>query len=415
MPEYVTRLVDARLRELSAELAALMVVGPRAVGKTTTLERFAASVVRLDVAAQAAAFAADADAALVGLPEPALLDEWQAVPDVLGAVARAVNADPRPGRFLLTGSVRADIEAAPWPGTGRLQRVAMFPMTVREQRRRLGRSFVDRAAAGAPLRPAEGTADLRTYVELATTGGFPWPAMALRPGAARSTWFDSYINDLLTHDVDAADPPRTKRRDPIRMRRYLEAYALDSAGVVDHKTIYDAAGIRRETAEAYEELLSRLFVIEQVPAWASNRLKRLVMQPKRYVVDPALLTHLIRADVDGVVRDGDLLGRVLDSFVAAQLRPELESSAERARLYHLRTKGGEHEIDLLFELGGFRVIAVEVKAASAPDPAAARHLEWLRHELGDRFVRGVVLHTGPREYQLGDRIVAAPISTLWAT
>lgn len=79
--------------------------GPRATGKTTTARRHAASVVRLDRPAEAAAFRADPDAALRAQPEPLLLDEWQAVPAVLGAVKRAVDDDPRPGRFLLTGSV----------------------------------------------------------------------------------------------------------------------------------------------------------------------------------------------------------------------------------------------------------------------------------------------------------------------
>ncbi len=65
-------------------------------------------------------------------------------------------------------------------------------------------------------------------------------------------------------------------------------------------------------------------------------------------------------------------------------------------------------------MGAGRVIGVEVKATSAPDSAAARHLSWLRGELGDRFVAGVVLHTGPRTFSLGDRLVAAPISTRWA-
>lgn len=412
---YHARLIEPVLSELMEELPALMVVGPRAVGKTTTVERRAATQIQLDVAAQAAAFEADPDAALRGLDEPVLLDEWQAVPAVLGAVARSVNDDLRPGRFFLTGSVRAEIENTPWPGTGRLQRLVMLPMTVREQQPLSMRpSFVDRLVAGAQLVVPADPPDLRAYVELALRGGFPRPALALRSERARASWFDSYVSDLLTHDVEQLEEPQTRKRDPVRLRRYFEAYALNSAGVLDHKTIYEAAHIRRETADAYEELLTRLYVIEQVPAWTSNRLKRLVLQPKRYVVDTALLAHLLRLDVNGVLRDGDLLGRILDTFVAAQLRPELGLSPERPRLHHLRTKAGEHEIDLLLELGGFRIVAIEIKAAAAPDASAAKHLSWLRDSLGDRFLAGVVLHTGPRVYSLGERIVAAPIATLWA-
>jgi predicted AAA+ superfamily ATPase len=222
-----------------------------------------------------------------------------------------------------------------------------------------------------------------------------------------------YINDLLTHDVEQVEEPTTKKRDPVRLRRYFEAYALNSAGVCDHKTIYDAARIRQETANAYEELLTRLFVVEQVPAWTSNRLGRLVRQPKRYVIDPALLAHLLRLDMQGVMRDGDMLGRILDTFVAAQLRPEVALSARRPRLHHLRTESGRQEVDLLVELGGDRVIAIEVKASATPGADAAKHLAWLRDRLGGRFLAGVVLHTGPRTYPLGQQIVAAPISAIW--
>lgn len=124
----------------------------RAAGKTTSAARRAATAVSLDREAEAIAFAGDPDAALRDLPEPILLDEWQTVPGVLGAVKRAVDADPRPGRFLLTGSVRAELENAVWPGTGRLVPVAMYPMTVREA---LGRAsapgFFDRLAGGEEL------------------------------------------------------------------------------------------------------------------------------------------------------------------------------------------------------------------------------------------------------------------------
>ena len=81
---------------------------------------------------------------------------------------------------------------------------------------------------------------------------------------------------------------------------------------------------------------------------------------------------------------------------------------------HLRQEQGRHEVDLLVELGAGRVLGIEVKAHAAPGADSARHLAWLRDELGDRFVAGVVLHTGPRVYALGEKIVAAPICTLWS-
>lgn len=410
MPTYTPRLVDDLIRELLADLPALFIVGPRATGKTTTAARYARTVVRLDREADAVAFRADPDAALRGLPEPVLLDEWQVVPGVLGAIKRAVDARPDPGRFLVTGSVRGDLEGDLWPGTGRLTRIPMYGMTVREQLHAIGTPpFLDRVVRGDELQPARDSPDLRGYVEILLRSGFPEPALRLA-GTARERWLESYVEQLLTRDIDQVDGGR----DPARLRRYVEAYALNTAGVVDAKSLYDAAGINSKTAVAYERLLTNLLIVEAMPAWTSNRLKRLVLMPKRHVVDAALVGAILRLDSNAILRSGDLIGRLLDTFVVSQLRVELAVSASRPRLYHVRQEQGRFEIDVLAELGGGRLVAIEVKASSAPTSNDARHLAGLRDRAGEAFVAGVVFHTGPRSYALGDRITAAPISTLWA-
>jgi hypothetical protein len=407
--DYVPRLVDPLLDALSAELPALFLTGPRASGKTTTASRRAATIVRLDREAEAVAFRADPDAALRGLREPVLIDEWQVVPGVLGAVKRAVDADPRPGRFLVTGSVRGDLDGETWPGTGRLTRVPLYGMTIREQTEvGLGSPFLDRVMAGQDLLPAPDTTDLRGYVELALRGGFPEPALRLGD-IARRAWLESYVDHVITRDAAQVDGGR----DPTRLRRYLEAYAINTAGIVHERTLFEAAAINRKTAQAYERLLTNLVVVEALPAWTSNRLKRLVLMPRRHVVDPAVVGAVLGLDPDLVLRRGDLLGRLLESLVIAQLRAELAVSAGRPRLYHVRQQQGRLEVDLLAELAGGHLIAIEVKADAAPSSESARHLATLRDRYSDHFVAGLVLHTGPRVYRLGDRIVAAPISVLW--
>jgi predicted AAA+ superfamily ATPase len=237
------------------------------------------------------------------------------------------------------------------------------------------------------LRPVRTLPDLPAYVDLALAGGFPDTALRLS-GPARAAWLDSYLDQLLTRDVASLTA-----RAPFRLRRYFEALALNRAGTPEDKTLYDAAGIDRKTAIAYRGLLARLLVTAEIFAWLPNRLSRMTKAPKRYVVDPALIGAALRLDTAAVLRDGDLLGRLLDTFVVAQLRPEVAVSTSRPRLYHLREKNGRREIDLLAELAADRVVAVEVKATAAPSASDARHLAWLRDEIGERFVAGIVLHT----------------------
>src|SRR5690606_1329778 len=152
------------------------------------------------------------------------------------------------GRYLVTGSVRGDLDSPTWPGTGRLVRIPMYGLTAAEILRRTPRRpFLDRVAeqgtSGLPV--ASDRVDLRDYVELALRSGFPQAALTL-PERFRQQWLDSYVSQLLSRDLSTLG----ERRDPERVGRYLESHALHTAGVVEHRAIYEAAGITRMTADS---------------------------------------------------------------------------------------------------------------------------------------------------------------------
>ena len=410
---YVQRLVDPLIAEFMTGLPALMLVGPRATGKTTTAARFGASVIRLDRPASADAVRADPDVALAAYDEPIVIDEWQLRPEILGAVKRAVDHRPEPGRFILTGSSAVDLTSVGWPATGRVVRVPVWGLSQRE--------LVGDAAARPFLsRLFDGTIDdvvlpsyvpdLREYVEMALRGSFPEVALQ-DSDRLRRAWLGSYVDQLVTRDI--ADGGLI--RDPVRLRRYLQAVAANTAGSPEHKTIYDAAELARPTALGYDGALQALMIVEHLPAWASSRLGQLAGVPKRHLTDPALMGPLLGIDARSVVRSADLLGRVIDSFVTAQLRAELPVCDEIPRLFHVREAHGRHEVDLLAEAADGRIVAIEIKADAAPDAEAARHLRWIRDRLGSRFAFGVVLHSGPLPYVIDDRIAALPICSIWGS
>ncbi|MCY3538949.1 MAG: DUF4143 domain-containing protein [bacterium] len=405
---YLTRLVDPWIREILSSAPAVMITGARAAGKTTTALRHAASVVRLDRQREAVPFRADPDAALRDRPEPVLLDEWQECPEVLGAVKRAVDAERRSGRFILTGSVYSDADPALWPGTGRLIRVPMHPLAVRERISYKGRPFLDRILGGEVIEAPAETPDLRGYVEMALRGGFPEPAVQL-PDRVGRQWLADYVERLAQ-----GQPRRGKGLDTTRLRKFFGVYALNSAGVATDTTLCQAAEIDRRTSQAYTRLLGDLGAIAELPAWSSNRLKRLTRAPKRYLVDTGLWGAAVGADAALVMSDGDLLGRLIETFVINQIRAEVSVDPNRPQLHHLRDRDGRHEVDLIADLGVRGIVAIEIKAHSAPYSRHARHLNWLRDRLGDRFLAGVLLHTGPAVYQLTDHVQAVPISAIWS-
>lgn len=403
---YVPRLLDTVLASSLAAFPAVMVVGARAVGKTTTARRLAADLLRLDRPAEAAVVAADPDAVIARLARPALIDEWQAVEAVLGAVKRAVDDDPRAGQWLLTGSARAPLEAATWPGTGRVVQFGMEPMTLAErQRRTLEPGMLDGiwASGGKDLLGRRGSLDLGDYAEALLHGG--WPPLLTLSTADRRRWLQGYAEQLVTRDARAIGD-----RNPERLRRYLQAAAATTGQVVEHKTVYDAAGIDRRTALAYDDLLEALGVLAPVPAWEANELKRLAKAPKRYLADPALAGQLIGVDEDGLLRDGSLIGRFFETFVALHLRALAGSAQTPSRLFHLRAP--DHEIDFVLERPDRRIIGVETKATASPGRADAVHLRWLRRTFGDRVAATLLVHTGPHAFAIGDDVIAVPLAAL---
>jgi len=408
MVDYLGRLIDPVIEQLLAELPALSIVGPRASGKTTTAARHAHDIVRLDRDDEAAAFRADPDAAIATLREPILFDEWQEVPGVLGAVKRAIDADPRPGRFILTGSVRAELDVATWPGTGRVVPLTMFPMTVGERLGSMQTPLIERVVRGDHINTPLSTPNIVEYLELALSGGTSRPDPTVT-GASRQRWIEGYVSQSV-----ARDAPGIGRRDVVNLRRYLEACALHTGGIVDQISIARDAGVDRKTGADYDDLLQRLMLIGSTPAWTTNRLKRLIRTPKRFLVDASLLNGLFGSTPEAVLRDGKMLGRVIETFVMSQLRAEQVASPSRPRLYHFRQHDGRREIDVIAEVGAHAIVAIEVKAGAAPTASDARHLTWLRDELGDRFLAGVLLHTGQSTFELGNRLFATPISSLWA-
>ncbi|WP_166851348.1 ATP-binding protein [Isoptericola sp. BMS4] len=406
---YLRRYVDDYLDRAMEHLPAFMITGPRACGKTTTATRRAASVLSLDDPGQASLFAGQPDTVLAALQSPVLIDEWQEAAESLGAVKRAVDTGSGAGRFLITGSVRARHTGVTWPGTGRVTPVPMYPLA----RGELGsagraRSFVERVfAREISVERLTDAPTIFDYVSYAASGGFP-ESVDLPPDL-RGDWFDGYVEQLVGRDVrQIADV-----REPRRLESLLRALALSTAGTPTKAALARASGVDHKTMDRYVGLLEELGMIDRLPAWGTNRLRRMVKLPKIHLIDTGMAAHLARVDTASLLRDDDLRGRLLESFVAAQLRPLLRIGPTRATAYHLRDADNRREVDLVLEDRGGQIVGIEVKAAAGATPRDAKHLIWLRDEIGDEFRCGIVFHTGDTAYPITDRVWALPIAAIW--
>lgn len=265
----------------------------------------------------------------------ALLDEWQEVPEVLPAVKRAVDSGAAPGRFLLTGSMRSDSDAGLWPGTGRLIRLPMGPLTRGEidghgPAPSTGLLSRLRAEGPAGVKTPHSPPDLPGYLALSVIGGMP-PQLDLS-GAGRRRWYLSYLDQLATQDARATG----ERPDPARLRAYLRSLAECSAGLPTATTLYESAGINARTAAGYDRLLIDLGVLDAVPAWTSNRLKRSMLRRKLYLTDAGPTAAALSVDATDLMCDGahlewlrDRLGKRFVAGLVLHTGPGLFTLSDR--------------------------------------------------------------------------------------
>lgn len=380
-----------------ADAPVVVLDGPRAAGKTTSSLRLASSQVMLP--RDLPLVAADPDRFLAALEPPVLIDEWQlAGIDLLWAVKRLVDADPSPGRFILTGSVEPASYGPTYPLTGRAVRVLMRPMTRAELAGRGDQqTFLEQVTSDAAVQPGIGRAPALD-VDWLTESGFPGARLLSDP----SLLLDAYA-------VTVAQRAGDEGRDATRLLRTMRVLATLEGQAVPEQGIWRAADINKLTWKAYDDLLQRVHLAVPMPAFESNRLKRLTAFPKRFFADSALALTLAELDGPQLRADPRIAGPYLESFVAQQLRPQVD--ALRGRLTHLRTSAGEVEVDAVVEIGN-RVLGFEVKSVARPSWGDAAKLGWLRDKLGDRFHSGFVVHAGSDVFPLGDRLWAVPVSVV---
>jgi uncharacterized protein len=419
--DYVRRIVDDELDTLIAALPALSLEGPKAVGKTQTAIRRAATTYRLDEPAQRTLISADPER-LVSGTQPILIDEWQRLPESWDLIRRQVDEDRQPGRFLLTGSA-SPIQQPTHSGAGRIVTLRMRPMTLFE--RGIGIPSVSLAALLSGQRPAikgETDVSLETYANEIVASGFP--GLRHLTGRPRRAQLDGYIQRIVERDFEYFGH---RIRNPEALRRWMAAYAAATSTSASYETIRDAAAGEADkpaktTTQPYRETLERLWIIDSIPAWqpVRNQIARLTAQPKHHLADPALAARLLGADVDALLdgaplgppipRDGTLLGHLFESLVTLDVR--VFAQAAEATTKHLRTQGQAHEIDLIVERGDHRVVAIEIKLTQRVDDRDVRHLRWLRDEIGDELLDAVIITTGPAAYRRPDGIAVVPAALL---
>jgi len=408
----VPRKAEALVGEALADTRVVTLNGARQAGKST-LARIAArehpnALVRLLDDPATLQAAQDDPADFVEHDGLMVIDEVQLAPELFRSIKVAVDTDPRPGQFLLTGSAQVlALRQLPDALPGRMEIIELWPFSQGELDRTPD-AFVDAAFTHGPDLSRVSGLRKRDYLERLVRGGYP--EAIRRSPRRRGAFFDSYLTNLIERDVQQL--AAIERRG--ELRRLLALLAGRSGGLLVPATLANESGIPRTTLNRYLELLTAVFLIKQIPAWSTGRTQRATGTPKLAFVDTGIASHLIGQDSIRLGEPDGASGPMIETFVLMELARQLTWSRERARLYHYRTKDGA-EVDAVLEAPDGRVVAVEVKAGATvrtEDLAGLRHLS---ERLGNRLVAGYVLYTGQQTLPFGARLRALPIDALWTT
>jgi uncharacterized protein len=406
----IPRFARARLEEALDDTPVVLIHGPRQCGKTTLAQMVGEArgytYLSFDDGVVLAAAEADPAGFVADLPRRAILDEVQRAPGLFTSLKSVVDRDRTPGRFLLTGS--ANVLLLPTLAdslAGRMEVLRLYPLAESELAGATD-AFLDRLFASVfGIRRHD-----RLGPELAERicrGGYP-PAIARSTPTRRAAWYRDYVEAMVQRDV--RDLARIASLDVLP--RLLALAAGQTARLINVSELASPFQVSRPTIRDYVTLLERVFLLEELPPWHTNRLSRLIKTPKLHMGDTGLCCALLGLDTPALSHDRGTLGQILETFVFQELRRQASWRDDDIRFHHFRDKDGA-EVDIVLERGTREIAGVEVKASGTVTAADFRGLRKLQAAADTRFVGGVVLYDGEATVPFGDRLHAVPIRTLW--
>lgn len=408
---YLKRQIENVLTEALEDTPVVCILGPRQCGKSTLALHHAPErpYVSLDDRNIFNLANADPQGFIGELPEYVTIDEVQRVPELTIAIKRSVDANRKPGRFLLTGSANllhlprlADSLA------GRMEWIELNTFSEAEKQGSHGR-FLEQWLEGKldTTLPSSAPPKASELPGRIVAGGYP-EAFQRKPNRARQ-WQKQYIKSIIERDIHDI----SQIKDGIDIARLIEYAAHQTAQLLNITEIAKSLGHTRATVEKYLSILEKLYLLRRLPAWHRNCGKRLVKAPKLHICDSGLAAALTGTTEGMWMQNRSYFGHLLESFILQQLSIQASWAKSAIRLWHYRDKD-KVEVDCVLTQNN-KTWGVEVKAATNIQTADGNGLRRLAQQVGRDFKGGIILYDGTTTLPIDKKLnlYAVPISKLW--
>lgn len=378
--EYKSRLIDSELSKSLQASGAVLLEGPRGCGKTSTALDASASNVRLDTEKQKRQLASISPAMLLPGETPRLIDEWQLVPEIFNHVRAEVDARQEVGQFILTGSSKPINTEGLHPGSHRVLRLRMRPLTVTEWSDSKDMVSLADVLAGRDVSGLSDPIQLTEIADEVCKGG--WPILQKRTVSQAQDLNRSYLEDVYRADFDQVRPGS----DSERARAVVQALARNVSTEKSNSALSSEVSakigftVEPETAASYLQALADLSLIENLQPWLAHlRSKDVVRKSaKRYFVDPSLAAAALGATPENLIDDLETFGLLFENLVVKDLFVYAQNLGFQLR--HFRDSSGL-EVDVVLTANNGDWFGIEIKLNPNRADQASKQLQKFRDKV----------------------------------
>lgn len=417
--EYIPRIYDKLLKEKLKLYGAILIIGPKWCGKSTTANQIAKSTLELQnprTKKNNLEIAKSRPDLLLEGEKPRLIDEWQDAPALWDAIRYDVDKTGLKNQYILTGSVTPREDEAMHTGTGRIVRILMRPMSLYESKDSTGE--VSLKSLFEKVKDIKGTSnkEYENIAYLCARGGWPGSLDVSKKGAISIA--RDYLESLIANDIKTID---NVNRNTNRLRTILRSLARNtcttaSIGTIREDTSYDNGKISEKTITDYINALSKLYVIDDVEAWCPKLRSKTTIRTtsKRCFIDPSIALAALRSSDKDLLKDFNTFGFIFESLCLRDLK--IYAQALDGDVFYYRDKN-DLECDAIVHLKDGRWGAIEIKLGNEEAiELAAENLKKLTNIIDVKAMNEpsflMVLTAGKYSYRREDGIYVVSIATL---